>query len=93
MAPLPENHRAIYGTRSPALTGGAFIYGAEVSRRQAHHGAQVRSSGTRSGAPEEEDYNDDHQHQAEASAIVMVRCANIEAASAEKEYQDNQKDN
>jgi hypothetical protein len=88
MAPLPENHRAIYGTRSPALTGGAFIYGAEVSRRQAYHGAQIRS-----GAPEEEDYNDDHQRQAEASAIVMVRCANIEAASAEKEYQDNQKDN
>jgi hypothetical protein len=48
---------------------------------------------TRSGAPEEEDHNDDHQHQAEASAIVMVRRTSIESASAEKEYQNNQKDN
>jgi hypothetical protein len=51
------------------------------------------ASATRSGTPEEKDYKDDHQHQAEASTIVMVGGASIETASTEKEYQNNQKDN
>jgi hypothetical protein len=53
---------------------------------------QAMRSLFRSGpAPQQKHHNYDQQHQAEASAIVMVRRAIIETAPAEQKKQNNQK--
>jgi hypothetical protein len=41
-------------------------------------------------APQQKDYNDDHQYRAETSAIIMVGSAHIETTASKKENQNNQ---
>ena len=44
----------------------------------------------RQSAPEQKNQNNDHNYQAEASAIVMERRTHIEATPTEKKNQNNQ---
>jgi hypothetical protein len=44
----------------------------------------------KASAPQQKDYNNDHQYRAEASTKIMVGRAEIETAASKKENQNNQ---
>jgi hypothetical protein len=41
-------------------------------------------------APQQKDYDDDHQYRAEAATIIVIGSAEIETTSTKKENQNNQ---
>jgi hypothetical protein len=84
-----EPHQGYATDRSSAVAAFAFIWPTQ-RKHQPTSAYKLADAAGRHSAPEQNDQNHDHQYQAEAPAIVMEWRANIEAATTEKENENNQ---
>jgi hypothetical protein len=63
--------------------------GSDIKKRSPTE-ATSRNEQTAASAPQQKDYNNDHQYRAEAPTIIMEGWTQIETTAAKNENQNNQ---